>query len=77
MLARFLNHKASSTLILKVRSMLNWAVEKPRRRGYGYKARISTVIDDDVYALDDYMLNEKTEWTPTDILELRRFYLDP
>lgn len=64
-------------LISKIRSMLNWAVEKPRRRGYGLKSRISTVIDDDIYALADYVLNEKNEWSPTNILELQRFYLDP
>ncbi len=73
----FLNHKASCMLVAKVRSLLNWAVEKPRRRGYGYKARIRTVIDDDSHALAEHVLNVKGEWTPTNIIALRRFYLDP
>ena len=73
----FLNHKASSMLVSKIRSLLNWAVEKPRRRGYGFKARISTVIDDDIHALAEYLLNEKDEWNPTNLLELQSFYLDP
>jgi len=73
----FLNHRASSTLVSNVKSLLNWAVKKPRRRGYGFKARIITVIDDDIHALAVYMLKEKDEWTPTNVLELQRFYLDP
>ncbi len=73
----FLNHKASSILVSKIRSLLNWAVEKPRRRGYGFKSRIGTVIDDDIHALARYILKDKDQWNPTNILDLRRFYLDP
>lgn len=73
----FLNHKASSTLVSKVRSLLNWAVEKPRRRGYGFKSRVGTVIDDDIHELAEYILKEKDQWNPTNILDLQRFYLNP
>jgi len=58
-------------------SLLNWAVEKPRRRGYGLKARISTVMNDDIYALTKYILNETHEWKTINTLEPTRFYLDP
>ncbi len=73
----FLNHKASSMLVSKVRSLLNWAVETPRRRAYGFKSRIGTVIDDDIHTLAGYILKDKDAWNPTNILDLRRFYLDP
>jgi len=73
----FLNQKTSTALIGQIRSLLNWAVEKPRRRGYGYKARIKTVIDDDIFALADFILNERSDWKPTNIVELKKYYLDP
>ncbi len=73
----FLNHKASTALIAQIRSLLNWAVEKPRRRGYGYKARIKTVIDDDIFALADFVLGKRSDWKPTNIVELEKYYLDP
>jgi hypothetical protein len=34
-------------------------------------------MDDDIYALAKYILNETHEWKTINILEPKRFYLDP
>ena len=39
--------------------------------------RIKTVIDDDIFALANFVMKHKDSWSPTNLVNLKKFYIDP